>query len=134
MTGVETSKGTISTDTVVLAGGAWSKELGKTVGLDLPINGMLLSVGVLKRPEALHGPHPACIDAANGIYFRPEPGNLTLLGFSSVVDRHESPETLDPDNYDAEPDMRWSLRTSRQDRLPHSRHGRRHMGPFLERR
>ena len=114
VTGVETSKRTISADTVVLAGGAWSRELGKTAGLDSPINGMLLSIGVLKRPEALHGTHPACIDAANGIYFRPEPGELTLLGFSSVVDRHESPPNLDPDNYDAEPDMRWSLRTSRR--------------------
>ena len=114
VTSVETSKRSISTDTVVLAGGAWSKELGAGVGVDLPIKGMLLSVGVLKRPAALHGSHPACIDAANGIYFRPEPGELTLLGFSSVVDRHESPEALDPDNYDAEPDMRWSLRTSRR--------------------
>ena len=114
MTGVETSKRKISTETVVLAGGAWSKGLGAGVGLDLPINCMMLSIGVLKRPPVLHGSHPACIDAANGIYFRPEPGELTLLGFSSVVDRHESPENLDPDNYDAEPDMRWSLRTSRR--------------------
>ena len=114
VTGIETERRTISTNTVVLAGGAWSRGLGAGVGLDLPVNSMLLSVGVLKRPESLHGPHPACIDAANGIYFRPEPGELTLLGFSSVVDRHESPENLDPDNYDAEPDMRWSLRTSRR--------------------
>ena len=114
VTGVETSKRTISTETVVLAGGAWSKGLGAGVGLDLPINCMMLSIGVLKRPPVLHGSHPACIDAANGIYFRPEPGELTLLGFSSVVDRHESPENLDPDNYAAEPDMRWSLRTSRR--------------------
>ncbi len=114
VTGVETSQRRISTENVVLAGGAWSKRLGAGVGLDLPITGMMLSVGVLKRPPILYGSHPACIDAANGIYFRPEPGELTLLGFSSVVDRHESPKDLDPDSYEAEPDMRWSLRTSRR--------------------
>ena len=55
VTGVETSKRTISTETVVLAGGAWSKGLGAGVGLDLPINCMMLSIGVLKRPPVLHG-------------------------------------------------------------------------------
>ena len=49
VTGVKTSKRTISTENVVLAGGAWSKGLGAGVGLDLPINCMMLSVGVLEE-------------------------------------------------------------------------------------
>jgi D-amino-acid dehydrogenase len=37
ITGVETTRGTLATDTVVLAAGAWSPEIGRALGLRVPI-------------------------------------------------------------------------------------------------
>ena len=37
ITGIETTRGTLSGDTVVLATGAWSPEVGRTLGLRVPI-------------------------------------------------------------------------------------------------
>jgi D-amino-acid dehydrogenase len=37
ITGVETTRGTFSTDTVVLAAGAWSPDVGRALGLRVPI-------------------------------------------------------------------------------------------------
>jgi sarcosine oxidase subunit beta len=109
---VETTTGFISTPNVVLAAGAWSTPLARTAGLELPVTGMLLSAGILERPAGLQESHLACIDAAQGIYFRPDTAKLTLLGFSSVVDRRESPKDLDPDGFTSEPPLDWTVRTS----------------------
>ena len=109
--GVETSTGFISTPIVVLAAGAWSTPLAQTVGLELPVTGMLLSAGILERPSGLEGSHLACIDAAQGIYFRPDTAKLTIAGLSSVVDRRESPKDLDPDSFTTEPPLDWTVRT-----------------------
>jgi len=111
VTGVETSAGFISTPTVVLATGAWSAPLARTAGLELPITGMLLSAGILERPAGLEASHMACIDAAQGIYFRPDTAKLTIAGLSSVVDRLESPKDLDPDSFTSEPPLTWTVRT-----------------------
>jgi D-amino-acid dehydrogenase len=37
ITGVETTRGALATDTVVLAAGAWSPEVGRALGLRVPI-------------------------------------------------------------------------------------------------
>ena len=111
VTGVETSTGFISTPTVVLAAGAWSTPLARTAGLELPVTGMLLSAGILERPAGLEESHLACIDASQGIYFRPDTGKLTIAGLSSVVDRRESPKDLDPDRFTTEPPLDWTVRT-----------------------
>ena len=39
ITSVETTRGTIQTDTVVCAAGAWSPEIGAHVGVDIPVRG-----------------------------------------------------------------------------------------------
>ncbi len=104
--GVETAAGVIQTRTVVLAAGAWSAALARTAGVEVPLDVMLLAVGVLERPPSLSVLHPACIDTIQGIYFRPEGDNLTLLGDS----RFEEPDDafVDPNRYPPEPPEGWS--------------------------
>jgi len=104
-TGVETTEGVIQSRTVVLAAGAWSAPLARTASLDLPLDVMLLAVGVLERPPSLSALHPACIDTAKGIYFRPEADNLTLLGDSRFEERHST--GVNPDSFPPEPPEGW---------------------------
>jgi sarcosine oxidase subunit beta len=108
--GVETSEGFVSTSTAVLAAGAWSAPIARTAGVELPVTGMLLSAGILERPPGLEETHLACIDASQGIYFRPDTGRLTILGFSSAADRRESPKDVDPDDFQSEPPLEWTVR------------------------
>src|SRR5258708_14893435 len=70
--GVETSRGTITTRTVVNAAGAWSAQVAKLAGVDLPVE-------PLRRmliPSEPFGdfPHsaPMVVDLSTGFHFRPE--------------------------------------------------------------
>lgn len=109
-TGVETPDGRIDSPVVVLAAGAWSGPLARTAGVELPLDGVMLSVGVLERPPALSALHPACIDHAGGIYFRPDSANLTLLGDSGFEERTAPP--ADIESYPSEPTGGWMVDTA----------------------
>ena len=110
--GVETSEGEIETPVVVLAAGAWSAVLARTVGVDLPVAGRRLTAGMLERPPELGEPHMTFIDHSVGNYFRPDVGSMTLLGIRSP----NSGEYLqvDPDNYDANIAPEWRARAALQ--------------------
>jgi sarcosine oxidase subunit beta len=84
---VDTTKGRIATDTVICTAGAWSPEIGRFVGLDIPV-----------RPEARHcffcpssggfpTETPNIIDFSTGFYFHREgPGLLVGGREPSVAD------------------------------------------------
>ena len=104
--GVETTDGVIQTHTLVLAAGAWSAALARTAGVEMPLEVMMLAVGVLERPPSLSALHPACIDTIQGIYFRPEGDNLTLLGDSRFEERDDA--SVDPNSHPPEPPDGWN--------------------------
>ena len=104
--GVETADGVIQTHTLVLAAGAWSAALARTAGVEMPLEVMMLAVGVLERPPSLSALHPACIDTIQGIYFRPEGDNLTLLGDSRFEERDDA--SVDPNSHPPEPPDGWN--------------------------
>lgn len=106
VTGVETADGVIETRTLVLAAGAWSAALAQTAGVEMPLDVMMLAVGVVERPPSLSALHPACIDTIQGIYFRPEGDNLTLLGDSRFEERDDA--SVNPNSYPLEPPEGWS--------------------------
>jgi sarcosine oxidase subunit beta len=56
VTGVETSAGTISTNTVVVAAGAWAAPLAETAGLTIPIQPRRLTLGRIYLPESVKAP------------------------------------------------------------------------------
>lgn len=72
VTGVVTSRDTISTNVVVNAAGAWAACIAKMVGIDLPVV-PLRRMLVPTEPFDLY-PHsaPMTIDMSNGFHFRPE--------------------------------------------------------------
>src|SRR3954470_10335140 len=85
--GVRTEAGTIRTDTVVCAAGAWSAEVGSWVGVDLPVTPLRRQVLVTEPVPGLDPHTPFTIDFETSFYFHREGAGL-LLGMS---DPEETP-------------------------------------------
>lgn len=94
--GVETPDGVIATDTVVIAAGAWSAEIGKMMGVNLPIVPLRRQIAVTRPLPALKSLDMTFIlFFGESLYFHPE-GNGLLTGMSN---QHESigfNEAVDP--------------------------------------
>lgn len=69
--GVQTSRGTIATERVIIASGPFSAQVGRLAGLDLPITCVRRQRLIL--PEAPEVPHdaPMTIDEETGAHWRP---------------------------------------------------------------
>ena len=81
ITAVETSRGTVATDTVICAAGAWSREVGELAGVDLPVVPLRRQI-LTTEPMAGLDPHtPFTIDFSTSFYFHGEGPGL-LLGMS----------------------------------------------------
>ena len=81
ITGVRTTAGTIATDTVVCAAGAWSREIGAMVGVDLPVTPERREIVVTEPVPGLDPRTPFTIDFATTFYFHREGPGL-LMGIS----------------------------------------------------
>jgi dimethylglycine dehydrogenase len=96
-TGSGATKGTIRAEHVVNCGGLWAREVGRMVGLELPLLAMehmyLLTEEIpdLAAFNAEHGELMHCIDFAGEIYMRQEGGGL-LLGTYERNGKPWSPE------------------------------------------
>src|SRR5258708_6550219 len=85
--GVTTTRGLVSTRTVVNAAGAWAAQVAKLAGIDLPVEPLRR---MLIPSEPFDGfPHsaPMVIDLSTGFHFRPE-GRGFLLAWN---DPEETP-------------------------------------------
>ncbi|MGR6964087.1 NAD(P)/FAD-dependent oxidoreductase [Geodermatophilus sp. URMC 61] len=81
VTGVRTDAGTIRTDTVVCAAGAWSAEIGSWAGVDLPVTPLRRQILVTEPVPGLDPRTPFTIDFETSFYFHRE-GEGLLLGMS----------------------------------------------------
>ncbi|WP_394825440.1 NAD(P)/FAD-dependent oxidoreductase [Pendulispora albinea] len=77
---VDTSLGSIETGTVICTAGAWSREVGDMVGVDLPVTPYRRQV-LFTEPMASLPPMPMTIDFATSFYFHAE-GRGLLVGMS----------------------------------------------------
>jgi sarcosine oxidase subunit beta len=80
--GVRTSRGSVATSVVINAAGPWGALVANMVGIELDITPALHQASILETPPDLPTPHLTFIDRINGVYGRPETGNLTLAGTS----------------------------------------------------
>jgi glycine/D-amino acid oxidase-like deaminating enzyme len=80
VTGVRTVAGTIATESVVLATGAWSVPLAATAGVTVELRAWHHDTSFVTRPAAVAGRLPVVIDDINVLYFRPEGESLALVG------------------------------------------------------
>jgi sarcosine oxidase, subunit beta len=81
VTAVHTAAGTIRTDTVVCAAGAWSAEVGAWAGVDLPVTPLRRQVLVTEPVPGLDPHTPFTIDFETSFYFHRE-GRGLLMGMS----------------------------------------------------
>jgi sarcosine oxidase subunit beta len=89
VSGVETQQGRIATGRVILAAGVWSTELGRTAGVEIPVEPEKRHV-FFTEPDALPRELPLTIDFATSFYFHREGSGLLFGG------REQSLEELAP--------------------------------------
>ena len=78
---VRTDRGTIRTDTVVCAAGAWSAAVGAMAGVDLPVTPERREIVVTEPVPGLDPRTPFTIEFASSFYFHAE-GRGLLMGMS----------------------------------------------------
>jgi len=78
---VVTDKGTIQTEVVVNASGMWGREVGKMVGLDLPVIPMAHLYILTKPIEGVTHSFPNLRDPDLLVYWREEVGGLVTGGY-----------------------------------------------------
>ena len=93
--GVDTSDGPVDAGMVVNCAGPWGARVARMAGLDVPVSACRIQVATFRRPDEA-GTHPVVLDFVHASYFRPETGNLTLVG---LIDPAEADAVVDPDAY-----------------------------------
>jgi sarcosine oxidase subunit beta len=96
VSGVRTTRGAIHAPIVVNCAGPWGARVAALAGLGLPIRASRIQVAVFERPPAFAAPHPVVLDFVHASYFRPETGNLSLVG---LIDPAEADDVVDPDAF-----------------------------------
>jgi glycine cleavage system T protein len=89
--GVETEDGTVRCEVVVNAGGIWSHEIGRMVGLAVPVIPMAHQYLVTKPIDGVTRDIPTMRDPDRLVYFREEVGGLLMGGY----ERSPAPWGLD---------------------------------------
>jgi sarcosine oxidase subunit beta len=84
---VETTQGSIATRTVVNAAGAWSAEIAKKAGIDLPVEPLRRMLVPTEPFDKVAHSAPMTVDMSTGFHFRPE--GLGLL--MAWIDPDEKP-------------------------------------------
>ncbi len=92
VSGVDTDRGRIAAPVVAVAVGAWAADLARTAGVELPVQPWRHETAYFGLPAG-HGPDfPIVIDEVNGVYFRPEGGDLMLVGLEGRNEVGGSPD------------------------------------------
>jgi glycine/D-amino acid oxidase-like deaminating enzyme len=93
--GVDTTGNAYDGPVVVNCAGPWGAQVAKMAGVSAPITCARVQVAVFRRP-AEYTAHPVVMDFVNGIYLRPETGNISLVG---SIDPAEAKDVVDPDDF-----------------------------------
>ena len=96
ISGIDTAKDSYDAPIVINATGAWGAQVAKMAGVDVPINPCRVQVSFFRRPMGHEAAHPVVADFINATYFRPETGQLTLVG---LIDPAEADAIVNPDNF-----------------------------------
>ena len=110
VTAVDTGRGRISTSSVIVATGAWSRGFLAPLGFDLPLRAIRHEVAGFEGSMIASGKIPGASDTVNQIYFRREGANLLLAASSSpsspqddILESESEPTTNDPAAFGGRP-------------------------------
>jgi sarcosine oxidase subunit beta len=76
--GLQTSKGPISTRVIVNAAGAWSAQVAKMIGAELPVEPLRRMLVPTEPTDLVPHTSPMVVDMSNGFHFRPEGAGILL--------------------------------------------------------
>ena len=107
---VATSRGTVSTRTVVNCAGAWAASIAKMVGIDLPVEPLRRMLVPTEPFDQFPHTAPMIIDMSTGFHFRPE-GRGFLLAWND-------PEETPGYKMDFDPAFIEKILTRAADRVP----------------
>ena len=91
VSGVATDQGAINTEVVVNAAGIWAPEIGRMVGVTVPIIPMAHQYLITRPIDGVRRDLPTMRDPDRLVYFREEVGGLLMGGY----ERHPAPWGLD---------------------------------------
>lgn len=86
VSGVDTDKGTIATRRVILTAGVWSKDLGRTAGVEIPVEPEKRHVFFTEPGDSLPHELPLTVDFMTGFYFHREGRGLLLGGRADTIE------------------------------------------------
>jgi len=92
---VTSTQGTIATRTLVCAAGAWSAEIGKMAGVDLPVEPLRRMLVPTEPFYKISHAAPMTVDMATGFHFRPE-GLGLLMAWNDPDERPSFNTNFDP--------------------------------------
>jgi len=110
VSGVETSRGMVSTRTVVNCAGAWAADVAEMVEVDLPVQPLRRMLVPTEPFDQFPHSAPMIIDMSNGFHFRPE-GLGFLLAWND-------PEETPGFRTDFDPAFVEKILTRAADRVP----------------
>ena len=110
VSGIETTRGPVSTRKVVNAAGAWAAEVAKMAGIDLPVQPLRRMLVPTEPFDEFPHSAPMIIDMSNGFHFRPE-GLGFLLAWND-------PEETPGFKTDFEPTFIEKILTRAAERVP----------------
>lgn len=84
VTGVETDRGTIQADIVILCGGMWARQFGLECGLDIPLYPVEHHYVVSASIDGVRDDLPIVRDPDSMTYFRPDGDVVWLGGFQKI--------------------------------------------------
>jgi sarcosine oxidase subunit beta len=102
--GVETNEGRYNCGSLVLATGPWSAELGRDIGLKLPVQACRTQVALYRRPPDFGRRCAVYADFVQGLYFKPTHGEMIHAG---SLAGEEINEPVSPDEYNEAADGKW---------------------------
>jgi sarcosine oxidase subunit beta len=109
--GVVTNRGTIEAPIVIIAAGPWAQRLGQTVGVTFPLQVLRSQIAIFKPQQIDDNPPMVVVDHLHGTYFRPEVGNITLVG-GTESQSTERRLVSNPDSYNEKADPDYISGTS----------------------
>ncbi|MBX3029603.1 MAG: FAD-binding oxidoreductase [Chloroflexi bacterium] len=79
---VHTNRGSVGTDTIVIAAGAWSRRIGAMVGVDLPVEPLRRAIGVTRPLRPAPPVIPFTLDLSTTLYVHGCDDDRLLVGIS----------------------------------------------------
>jgi sarcosine oxidase, subunit beta len=123
--GVETNEGRYNSRCVILATGPWAAQLGKDLGVKLPVQACRTQVALYRRPPDFGRRTAVYCDFVQGIYFKPTHGEMIHAG---SIAGEEINQPVNPDQYNEAADGDWlpmvRQRLSRRYPAMHRSYGR----------